>query len=368
MNSIPFLNLQDAYKELQSALDHAYQCVMSSGWYILGGEVEAFEKEFADYCGAKRCIGVANGLEALFLVLKAWGIGPGHEVIVPSNTYIATWLAVSQTGAIPVPVEPTEGTYNMDPCRIESAITERTKAIIAVHLYGQASDMDAINSMAQRYALKVLEDGAQAHGALYKGRKTGSLGDAAAFSFYPGKNLGAFGDAGAVVTNDETLAQQIRMLSNYGSAVKYHNDVQGYNSRLDELQAALLRVKLPLLDEWNGRRKKLIQRYMDALSMCPCILPETLEQCDPVWHLFVIRTKERDAMAAFLREKGIGTMIHYPVPPHLQPAYRTLGYGQGAFPISEAIHREVLSLPLWPQMKLEDQDRVIAAVREFYYR
>jgi dTDP-4-amino-4,6-dideoxygalactose transaminase len=357
--NIPFLDLQAGYLELQTELDTAYRRVMDSGWYIMGAELEAFETELAAYCGAAYCVGVGNGLEALHLILRAYGIGPGDEVIVPANTYIATWLAVSECGARPVPVEPVEATYNIDATRIEAAISPCTKAIIAVHLYGQTAAMDEINALARRYNLKVIEDAAQAHGALYKGRRAGSLGDAAGFSFYPGKNLGAFGDGGAVVTSDKELADKIKVLRNYGSQVKYHNQVKGYNSRLDELQAAFLRVKLNCLDEWNQRRRVLATRYLQQLNPDLYRLPLIPDWTEPIWHLFVARSPSREKVFSQLQAKGIGSMIHYPVPPHLQPAYAELGLGEGTYPISESIHGEVLSLPLWPQMSMAQQDYVI---------
>jgi dTDP-4-amino-4,6-dideoxygalactose transaminase len=332
---------------------------MNSGWYILGKEVEAFESEFADYCETKHCIGVANGLDALHLIIRGYGIGAGDEVIVPSNTYIATWLAVTHAGATPVPVEPDERTYNIDPVKIEQAITPNTKAIMVVHLYGQTADMDTINAIASKHGLKVIEDCAQAHGARYKGRRAGSLGDAAGFSFYPGKNLGAVGDGGAVTTNDAELAERIKILRNYGSQIKYHNDVFGFNSRLDELQAALLRVKLSKLDEWNDRRKKLATQYLEQFgSKTNLILPYVPDWADPVWHIFIIRSENRDDLQKHLANAGVGTMIHYPIPPHLQPAYAALGYKQGDFPISEAIHSSVISLPMGPSMTPSQVSRV----------
>jgi len=359
MQTIPFLDLHAAYLELRAELDAAAQRVLASGWYILGAEVEAFEQEFAAYCETEHCVGVGNGLEALHLILRAYGIGPGDEVIVPANTYIATWLAVSYAGARPVPVEPDARTYNLDPALIEAAITPATKAILPVHLYGQPAEMDPINAVAARYGLKVIEDAAQAHGARYRGRRVGGLGDAAGFSFYPGKNLGALGDGGAVVTKDAELAERVRVLRNYGSRVKYHNEVKGFNSRLDELQAALLRVKLPVLDEWNQRRQDAAARYLDDLAGSELGLPFAPEWAEPVWHLFVVRHPQREELQQRLQQAGIGTMIHYPVPPHLQPAYAEWGYGVGAFPLSEAIHREVLSLPMGPQLTVAQQLRVI---------
>lgn len=351
--NIPFLDLKAQYLELKEELDAAYRRVMDSGWYVLGAEVESFESEFADYCGVKHCIGVGNGLEALHLVLRAWGIGPGDEVIVPSNTYIATWLAVTHTGAIPVPVEPVDFTYNIDPARIEAAITPRTKAILPVHLYGQPADMEPIMKIAASHGLKVMEDAAQAHGARYRGKRTGGLGDAAGFSFYPTKNLGAFGDSGAVTTNDADLAQKIRLLRNYGSQVKYINETAGFNSRLDEIQAALLRVKLLYLDEWNERRGRIYSWYKSNLPLMfpELVLPVVPEWAEPCWHLFVVRSKERDDFQKMLASYNIGTMIHYPSPPHLQKAYEHLGYQAGSFPLAERMANEVLSLPMGPHLE-----------------
>ena len=349
--NVPFLDLKSPYIELKDELDAAYRRVMESGWYILGQEVEAFEAEFASYCESSHCIGVANGLDALHLIVRAYGIGPGDEVIVPSNTYIATWLAVTHAGATPVPVEPHDRTYNIDPTKIEQAITPKTKAIMVVHLYGQTADMDPINAIAGKHGLKVIEDCAQAHGARYKGRRAGSLGDAAGFSFYPGKNLGAIGDGGAVTTDDDELAERIKVLRNYGSQIKYQNDVVGFNSRLDELQAAFLRVKLAKLDEWNERRKQIAAKYLDQLkSNTDLVLPFVPDWADPVWHLFVVRVQNREELQKQLAEAGIGTMIHYPISPHLQKAYAELGYVKGRFPIAEIIHDEVLSLPMGPSM------------------
>ncbi len=359
--NIPFLDLKAPHKEIRDELRDAFERVLDSGWYILGAEVNWFEREFAEYCQSDHCVGVGNGLEALHLILRAYGIGEGDEVIVPSNTYIATWLAASYAGATPIPVEPDERTYNLDPSRLESAITPRTKAIIAVHLYGQPADMDAINAIARSHGLKVIEDAAQAHGARYKGRRVGSLGDAAGFSFYPGKNLGAIGDGGAVTTNDAALAERIRVLGNYGSQVKYHNDVKGYNSRLDELQAAFLRAKLPVLDAWNTRRQAIAATYLNQLDTSALVLPHVPDWAEPVWHLFVVRSQQRDFLQKQLGAVGIGTMIHYPIPPHLQPAYAELGHSPGAFPIAEAIHREVLSLPMGPHLGEENATKVIAA-------
>lgn len=354
-HNIPFLDLKSPHVELRPQLEAAFVRVLDSGWYIQGNELKQFEKEFAGYCEVDHCIGVGNGLDALHLILRAYDIGEGDEVIVPSNTYIATWLAASYAGATPIPVEPDERTYNIDPSRIEAAITPRTKAIMVVHLYGQPADMDVILKIARKHNLKVIEDAAQAHGAKYKGRRVGSLGDAAGFSFYPGKNLGAIGDGGAVTTNDVVLAEKIRMLGNYGSTVKYHNEVKGYNSRLDELQAAFLREKLQKLDEWNNRRKVIAAEYLLQLESGNLILPFVPEWADPVWHLFVVRCQQREALQAHFQHRGIGTMIHYPIPPHLQAAYSELGYKQGDFPVAEVIHNEVLSLPIGPHMNGAEQ-------------
>lgn len=361
--SVPFLNLAAPYEELRSGIDEAVQRVLSGGWYLLGGELRAFEEEYAAFCGARECIGVGNGLDALHLILRAMEIGPGDEVIVPSNTFIASWLAVSQTGATPVPVEPDPRTYNLDPARIEAAVTGRTRAVMAVHLYGQPADMDPIAEVAARHGLRVVEDAAQAQGARYRGRRAGALGDAAAWSFYPGKNLGALGDAGAVTTDDPELAERIRVLRNYGSRVKYVHEVPGVNSRLDEMQAAVLRVKLGRLDEWNARRRAIAEVYDAALDGCGAVLPHVPEWAEPVWHLYVVRTPRRDELQRSLAEQGIGTLVHYPTPPHLQGAYRSLGMGPGAFPLSEQIHREVLSLPIGPHLAVEDARFVADAVR-----
>ncbi|WP_086760895.1 DegT/DnrJ/EryC1/StrS family aminotransferase [Nostoc sp. 106C] len=361
---VAFLNLKANYLELQQELDAAYRRVMESGWYVLGQEVEAFETEFAAYCGTRYCIGVGNGLEALHLILRAMDIGPGDEVIVPANTYIATWLAVSYAGATPVPVEPDEKTYNIKPEQIEVAITPKTKAILAVHLYGQPANMDPINEIAKRYQLKVIEDAAQAHGARYKGQRVGGLGEAAGFSFYPGKNLGALGDGGAVTTNDCNLANQIRLLRNYGSRVKYFNEIKGYNSRLDELQAAFLRVKLAKLDEWNARRVQVANQYLQQLSgVTDLTLPFIPTWADPVWHLFVVRCPKRSDLEKHLKDSAIDTLIHYPVPPHLSDAYIEKQH-LSSFPITEQIAQDVLSLPIGPHMANEEVMRVIEVLQQ----
>jgi dTDP-4-amino-4,6-dideoxygalactose transaminase len=349
---IPFLDLRAPYDELRAEIDAAVGRVLESGWYILGEEVAAFESVFADYCEARHCVGVANGLDALHLALRAMDIGPGDEVIVPSNTYIATWLAVSHAGAVPVPVEPVEATYNIDPARIEAAITGRTKAILPVHLYGQPADLDPVLDIARRHGLRVLEDAAQAHGAQYKGRRLGAHGDAAAWSFYPGKNLGAMGDGGAVTTNDAALAERIRVLGNYGSRAKYVNQERGFNSRLDPIQAAILGVKLGHLDDWNDRRRAVAAAYAEGLAGTGLILPHVPDWVEPVWHLYVVRSPERDELRARLTNAGVGTLIHYPVPPHMQAAYAGLGIAPGALPIARNLADEALSLPIGPHIDI----------------
>lgn len=365
--NVPFLDLNAVYEELKQELDSAYQRVMDSHWFIMGAEVDAFEKEFAAYCDSKYCIGVGNGLDALHLMVLACGIGRGDEVIVPSNTFIATWLAISYTGARPIPVEPYPDTFNINPDLLESAISEKTKAIMPVHLYGQISDMDPICEIAEKHGLFVLEDAAQSHGALYKGRKSGSLGFAAGISFYPGKNIGALGDAGAIVTNDDALAEEIQKRRNYGSKVKYHHEVIGFNSRLDEMQAAFLRAKLPTLDEWNERRKKAAAYYLQNLDNIPdLILPSIPDWADPVWHIFAVRTSRRDELQKFLKDQGIGTNIHYPIPPHLSGAYVEYGYKKGDFPIAEELALTQLSLPMGPHLREEQAAYVVQRIREFF--
>jgi dTDP-4-amino-4,6-dideoxygalactose transaminase len=359
---IPFLDLKAAYLELQPEIDAAIKRVLDSGWYILGEEVESFEREFSLYCGVDQCVSVANGLDALHLALLALGVGMGDEVIVPSNTYIATWLAVSQCGATPIPVEPDVRTYNIDPDCIEAAITPRTKVILPVHLYGQPADMDSILDIARKYGLKVLEDGAQAHGARYKGKRIGAHGDVVAWSFYPGKNLGAFGDGGAITTNDAELAERIRVLRNYGSRVKYVNEVRGFNSRLDPIQAATLRVKLKVLDAWNARRTAIANTYQTELANTGLILPFIPEWAKPAWHLYVVQHAQRDVFQNHLSEAGIGSLIHYPIPPHLQQAYAVAGYVEGQFPIAETIAKQCISLPMGPHLTTLQQMNVISEI------
>lgn len=363
--SVPFLDLKPAYAELQAEIDAACRRVLQSGWFILGPEVEAFEAEFAAYCGGRHCVGVANGLDALELCLRAFDVGPGDEVIVPSNTYIATWLAVSAVGAIPVPAEPDPRTHNIDPQAVAAAITPRTKAIMPVHLYGQPADMAPLMALADKHGLAVIEDVAQAQGALYRNRRTGVLGHAGAFSFFPTKNLGATGDAGGVVTDDPRIADRIRVLRNYGSRRKYVNEVQGTNSRLDELQAAILRAKLKRLDDWNGRRAQAAARYSAAFAPLPGLqLPAVPDWAEPVWHLYVVATPERERLTAALDRAGIGWLIHYPIPPHLQDAYAGLGIARGALPIAERLAAQVLSLPIGPHMTGEQQAAAIECVSQ----
>jgi dTDP-4-amino-4,6-dideoxygalactose transaminase len=369
MYTVPFLDMQTQYLELKAELDSAYQRVMDSGWYILSDEVRAFEQEFADYIGVRHCVGVGNGLEALELILMAHGIGEGDEVIVPANTYIASWLAVSYVGAVPVPVEPDPATSNIDPARIGNAISKRTRAIMPVHLYGQSVKMEEIWRIAERHNLLIVEDSAQTHGAKYKDRMAGNLGTAAGFSFYPTKNLGAFGDAGAVTTNDDQLADRVRVLRNYGSRKKYFNEERGHNSRLDPLQAAFLRVKLKHLDEWNHRRRRIAEYYLENLTDLPGLsLPQVAPGAEHVWHVFVLAHPDRDGLQAHLEQCGIGTLIHYPVPPHLSPAYGDLGYKVGDFSITEQLARTVLSIPMGPHLKLEDAGFVIEKIKEFIHR
>lgn len=360
---IPFLDLKSAYVELKGEIDKAVARVLASGWYIGGPEVEAFEQEYAAYCGASHAVGVGNGLDALELALRAMDVAPGDEVIVPSNTYIATWLAVTHCGATPVPVEPLEGTHNLDPRSIEDAITSRTKAILPVHLYGQPADLDPILEVARRRGLRVLEDAAQAHGARYKGRRVGAGGDAVAWSFYPGKNLGALGDAGAVTTNDAKIADRIRIMRNYGSRTKYLNETLGYNSRLDPLQAAVLRVKLKHLDAWNARRAEIATRYLAGLQDTGLILPEVPAWAEPAWHLFVIRTRARTALQQHLEQSGIGSLVHYPIPPHRQQAYRDAEVAGAALPVADRLAAEVLSLPMGPHLSPDDARAVVRAVQ-----
>jgi dTDP-4-amino-4,6-dideoxygalactose transaminase len=363
---VAFLELKDGYHELQGELDAAVRRVLDGGWYVLGGEVAAFEREWAEYCGASHAVGVGNGLDALVLALRALNVGAGDEVIVPANTFIATWLAVSQVGARVVPVEPRVGTWNLDPERVERAITPKCKAIMPVHLYGQPCEIETIVAIARARGLSVIEDAAQSHGAKRHGKRLGAHGDIVGWSFYPGKNLGAFGDGGAITTNRDDLADRIRVLRNYGSREKYYNEVQGTNSRLDELQAAMLRVKLRHLDEWNARRSAVADRYAAGLAEVRGLsLPTVDKASSSVWHLYVVDHVERDRLQAHLKERRIQTMIHYPVPPHLSDAYRDAGFEKGRFPITERAAATHLSLPMGPHMRPAEVEAVIDACRAF---
>ncbi len=360
---IPFLDLGAAYRELKSDIDTAVARVLDSGWYVLGPEVEAFENEWAAYCGANHAVGVANGLDALTLALRALGIGPGDEVVVPSNTYIATWLAVSGVGATPVPVEPDPSTHNMDSLLVEAAISPRTKAIIPVHLYGQPVDLDPIIAISRKHGLRVIEDAAQSHGARYKGERIGAHGDIVCWSFYPGKNLGALGDAGAVTTNDEALAKQVALLRNYGSEKKYLNELAGVNSRLDPIQAAVLRVKLSYLDEWTDRRRSIAAIYSEGLQDTDLVLPVVPSWADPAWHLYVVRTTDREALQAKLSDDGVSTLIHYPIPPHMQKAYSDLDMAPEALPLARDLAGEVLSLPIGPHLERTAAEAVLHSLK-----
>jgi len=364
---VPFLELKPTYDALRPEMDAAYHRVMESGWYIFGQEMETFEAEYARSVGVRHCITVANGLEAMQLALMAAQIGAGDEVIVPSNTYIATWLAVSQVGAKLVPCEPDEATYNLDPNRVEALITPQTRCILPVHLYGQTADVDALRRIADPRGILVLEDAAQSHGAECRGRQSGALGHVAGVSFYPSKNLGAFGDAGAVTTSDDTLAAKVRSLRNYGSKVRYHHDERGINSRLSELQCAFLRAKLPRLAEWNARRTPLAQLYLEGLrGVGDLILPNVPAWTKPVWHLFIVRTKHREALRQHLASRDIATQIHYPIPPHLSGAYAEGGWKAGDFPLAERLAKEVLSLPIGPHLTEEQISYTIEVIREYF--
>jgi dTDP-4-amino-4,6-dideoxygalactose transaminase len=363
---IRFIDLRAPYLEQEDEIQQAVSDFFASGAYILGPAVDGFESDFAAAVGVGHCVGVASGLDAITLALRAVGVGPGDEVIVPSNTYIATWLGVTHAGATPIPVEPVMSTYNIDPTKIEQAVTDRTRAIVPVHLYGAPADMDPILNLAARYELAVIEDAAQAHGALYKDRAVGGLGHAAAFSFYPTKNLGAYGDAGAVTTNDLEIAERVRLLRNYGSIERGRSEVLGVNSRLDGLQAAILAVKLKRLPEANASRTAQASSYLRRLADNSAItLPTVPDWTSPVWHAFVVRCSRRDALAEHLRSRGVETSVHYPTPPHLSPAYSDLGLGRGQLPLSEQIHQTVLSLPLGPHLSDNDIRYVSEAVNDF---
>ncbi|WP_170426143.1 DegT/DnrJ/EryC1/StrS family aminotransferase [Ruegeria arenilitoris] len=359
---IPFLDLRDGYLELKNEIDTAVLRVLDSGWYILGEEVEGFEAEWANFCGVEHAVGVANGLDALVLSLRVLGVGPGDEVIVPSHTFIATWLAVSAVGAKPVPVEPDCKTYNIDPSRLASAITERTRAIIPVHLYGQPADLDPILEIARDRGIAVVEDAAQSHGAKYKGKRIGGASDLVCWSFYPGKNLGAFGDGGAITTNRPDLAEKLRELRNYGSKKKYVNSVAGVNSRLDPVQAAVLRVKLRHLDDWNERRNAIAELYSVALAGSGLVLPTVSNWAESAWHLYVVSSPNRDHLMSVLKDAGIGTQIHYPIPPHMQEAFQGSNFTPEQFPLAQKLAGEVFSLPMGPHVPTNVADDVRRAI------
>ena len=364
---IPFLDLQVASAQVADEVSSRWKTIVEQSDFVLGGEVDRFEQEFAEYCACGHAVGVASGLDALKLILRAMDIGPGDEVVTAANSFIATALAISSVGAVPVLVDMDDRDFLIDVRALEKAITPRTKAIMPVHLYGQSADMDSIVEIARKHGLKVIEDACQAHGALYNGRRCGSIGDAAAFSFYPGKNLGAFGDGGAATTNDAALAERIRMLRNYGSPKRYHHDELGENSRLDTVQAAVLSVKLQYLEGWNAARRRIATRYAEGLkNVAEVRLPATNETTEHVHHLYVIRTARRDALMQHLQERGIGCIIHYPIPIHLQKAYASRGWKPGDFPVAEKAANEILSLPLFPTMTDEQVDYVVEAVSEFW--
>lgn len=362
---VPFVSFLPMEQELRQELQNAFLRVLDNSWYIQGKENQSFEKKFADYCGVSFCVGVGNGLDALKLILKALEIGPGDEVIVPDNSFIATALAVSYVGAIPIFADPDIMTYNMDPDSLEKYITNKTKAIIPVHLYGRPCQMDSILAIAKKHDIFVVEDCAQAHGARYKGKRTGSFGVASAFSFYPGKNLGALGDAGAVVTNDENLAKKIRALGNYGSDYKYHHVYMGENSRLDEMQAAFLNAKIPILDKMNQERRRIAKRYCDEIRNPYIILPKEDSDCESVWHVYGIRSEQRDELELFLNRNEILTNKHYPTPIHLQECYKNLGYKNGDFPNSEKLSLTELSIPIYYGMSEEQISYVIDVINMF---
>ena len=362
-DTIKFIDLRAAHEEIGAELNAAVSRVVDSGWYLLGPELESFESEFAEYCGTRHCVGVASGLSALELALQAAGIGPGDEVIVPAYTWVATWIAVTKTGARPVPVDVEEQTYNIDPRLIGDAITSSTAAIVPVHLRGQPADMDAVAEVSDAHGLVVIDDAAQAHGATHRGRRVGSLATATAFSFYPTKNLGALGDGGAVTTDDDEIADRVRLLRNYGTRDRYSIETAGVNSRLAEIQAAVLRVKLPRLDDWNAARARLAEIYRLAFADHDSLsVPEVPDWADPVWHLFVVGHPDRNACRAALEEQGIETLVHYPVPPHLSGAYGDFGMGRGSFPVTECLADATLSLPIYPQLAPKACAEVAAAV------
>lgn len=362
---IAYSDLTYIHNEIREEVDQMMKKVLDSNWFILGKEVEEFEKEYASYCGAKHCIGVGNGLDALHLILAGYGIGAGDEVIVPANTFIATALAVSYCGATPVLVDADEETCNLDIKKIEEKITDKTKAIMAVHLYGRAVEIDEIYKVAEKHNLKVIEDAAQAHCAMLNGKKTGNLGDAAGFSFYPGKNLGAFGDAGAITTNDDLLAKKIRALRNYGSEEKYKHIYKGFNSRLDEMQAGILRIKLKHMNQWTQERQRIAAYYLENISNAKITLPKAPERSQHVWHIFPVFVENREALMKHMESKGIMTLIHYPIPVHLQEGYQELGYKEGDYPVAERLAKQEVSLPLWVGMQKEDLEAVVEALNSF---
>ncbi len=363
INMIKFLDLQKINEQYRNEIDSKINEVLNSGWYLLGEQNKQFEENFAKYCGARYCIGCANGLDALRLIIKAYGFGVGDEIIVPANTYIASILAITDNGCTPVLVEPDLDTYNINPDLIEAKITDKTKAILVVHLYGQAVQMEKIWTLAKKYNLKIIEDSAQAHGAYYNDKRVGNLGDASGFSFYPGKNLGALGDGGAVTTNDEELAQKIRALANYGSHKKYENIYQGLNSRLDEIQAAVLDVKLKYLDSDNAKRKEIAQYYLQNIKNLLISLPQTYSENSHVWHLFVVRVKDRARFQSYLNDNGIQTIIHYPIPPHKQECYKELNHL--SFKITEQIHSEIISIPISPVMSYNEIQKVVEVINSY---
>jgi dTDP-4-amino-4,6-dideoxygalactose transaminase len=358
VKEIPFLDLKAGYLELRKEIDDAIRKSLESGWYIGGESVERFEQEFAAYTRADHCIATGNGLDAIHLALKALGVGPGDEVIVPSHTFIATWLAVTHAGATIVPVEPDEKNYTIDPERIEAAITEKTKVIIPVHLYGHPANLDPILEIAKRHGIRVLEDAAQAHGARYKENRIGVHGDLVAWSFYPGKNLGAYGDGGGITTNSFELDKKLRKLRNYGSSKKYYHECIGLNSRLDPLQASILSVKLKYLDFWNERRKEIAVKYSEILKNSDLELPKTECWADPAWHLYVVRSKKRDELLQRFNSNGVECLVHYPVPPYQQQAYLYLGFSENSFPIASKLSKEILSLPMGPHLCLQDLESI----------
>jgi dTDP-4-amino-4,6-dideoxygalactose transaminase len=363
--SVPFLDLGAAYEELRSPLDAAVRRVLSSGRYLIGPELTAFEAAFASYVGTRHCVAVGSGFDALWLTIQAFGVSEGDEVLVPGNTYIATWLAARRAGATPVPIDPDSETYNLDPDRLEAGITPRTRLVLPVHLYGRVAEMDAIGAIAAHHELLVLEDAAQAHGARFRGTRAGAFGNAAAWSFYPSKNLGALGDGGAVTTDDDELAEKLRALRYYGSSEKHTHELDGVNSRLDELQAAILRVKLGHLDSWNERRRSVAERYLEGLAGTSLALPAVSPGTEPVWHLFVVRSQRRDELQRRLESAGIETAVHYPRAPHRQPVFADLAIASASVPVSERLQHEVLSLPIGPHLRDEQVEYVVDRVRAF---